>query len=45
MHFTADIQGSHIACTITSDRVLKSPTFCASLMAPGLVVDLPLQGG
>ena len=38
MHFTAEIQGSHIACTITSDRALKSPTFCASLMAPGLVV-------
>lgn len=38
MHFTAEIQGRLIACTITSDRVLKSPTFCASIMAPGVVV-------
>ena len=38
MHFTAEIQGSHIACRITADRAIKAPTFCASIMAPGVVV-------
>lgn len=38
MHFTATIDGPHIACTITADRALKAPTFCASIFVPGRVV-------
>ncbi|MCW1917180.1 beta-N-acetylhexosaminidase [Rhodobacter sp. KR11] len=38
MHFTAEIQGPHIACTVTADRAIKAPTFCTSIMAPGVVV-------
>ena len=38
MQFTAEIRGSRIACTITADRPLTRPTFCASIFVPGLVI-------
>jgi hexosaminidase len=38
MRFTATIDGSEILCHLTSDRALKAPTFCASLLAPARAV-------